>query len=87
MESQFFIRLTVADSVGVLETVTRLLGKHNISIANLIQQKNHKDTATILIITHHIVESEMRAGISELEKETCLKVDSVIRVGFSDSIE
>ena len=86
-ESQFFIRLTVADSVGVLETVTRLLGKHNISIANLIQQKNHKDTATILIITHHIVESEMRAGISELEKETCLKVDSVIRVGFSDSIE
>jgi len=81
-ESQFFIRLTVADTVGVLETVTRLLGKHNISIADLIQKKETKETATLLIITHHILESEMKASISELEKESVLKVESLIRVGI-----
>jgi len=84
--SQFFIRLTVTDTLGVLETVSRVLGKHHISIAKLIQQPVKKNTAQLLIITHPIIESELKAGIEEVKKESViLAINSLIRVGLDEN--
>lgn len=83
--SQFFIRLEVKDKIGVLETLTKLLRKHKISISKMQQQALSNQLAEIIIITHLIQESEMQKSIKEFKQESVLhKVNSVIRVGFEE---
>jgi len=79
--SQFYIRMTVMDSPGVLSKISGVLGDHNVSIYSVVQAKAHHDLAEIVIITHSVVEKNMQSSLKEIkELDIVEEISSVIRV-------
>ena len=84
--SQFYLRLTVTDKIGTLEKITSLLSHHNISLAKLIQREKTKTTAEIVIITHLVQESHIKATITQLiTRPEITETPVLIRVGLDES--
>jgi len=79
--SQFYIRMTVMDSPGVLSKISGVLGDYNVSIYSVVQAKAHHDLAEIVIITHSVVEKNMQSSLKEIkELDIVEEISSVIRV-------
>jgi len=79
--SQFYIRMTVMDSLGVLSKISGVLGDYNVSIYSVVQAKAHHDLAEIVIITHSVVEKNMQSSLKEIkELDIVEEISSVIRV-------
>jgi homoserine dehydrogenase len=57
----------VDDEVGVLEKITSILAKYNISIDNFLQKKN-ENGVNVLLSTHIAIEKEIKKAICEIEK-------------------
>jgi homoserine dehydrogenase len=69
-ETSFYLRFTAADKPGVLNKITQLLSNAELSV-EAIQQKepiSGSAEATIVMVTHKAVESELRKVVSSLEK-------------------
>lgn len=65
VESAFYLHLDVADHPGVLAAVTRVLGERGVSIRSVVQ-RGLEDNARLVMVTHPIPESAMRAAAQEL---------------------
>jgi homoserine dehydrogenase len=69
---RFYLRLTVQDHPGVLSEVTGALGRHNISIASVIQHEPEEadgdQQVSLVIMTHTATEGETRAAVQEIDK-------------------
>jgi homoserine dehydrogenase len=73
---RYYMRFHVADEPGVLSHITGLLGKHNISIASIIQHEpqgndamaNSSYTVPLVIMTHQSCESAAMAANLEIRK-------------------
>ncbi len=66
VSSAFYLHLEVADSPGVLAAVTQVLGKHDVSIKSVVQ-RGLGAHARLVMVTHAVAESSLRAAIATLE--------------------
>ena len=83
--TRFFLSCQVKDEPGVLASLATLFSKHHVSIRNLQQTENDKDTALITMITHPVKEEDMQAALQEAKKlPTVKEVCSLIRVGLGE---
>jgi len=69
----YYLKIQADDKPGVLADITRILGEREISIEAMIQKEptgsfNSADcTATIILLTHNVVEGSMNQAISQIE--------------------
>jgi homoserine dehydrogenase len=75
--SRFYMRVTVLDQPGVLARIATILGKHDISIASVIQFETdaRSGTAELVITTHASPGGELEAAVKEI---TALNVVSEV---------
>src|SRR5438552_2646346 len=80
VQSAFYLHLEMADRPGVLASVTRVLGEQGVSIKSVIQ-RGLGEHARLVMVTHPVLESRLRAAIAELgEFEFLRSVPRMIRV-------
>ena len=65
IETSYYLRLVVNDKPGVLEEITNVLKRWNISVKKLLQDDEDEDTADIIIITHATKESTIKHAIEK----------------------
>ncbi|MCI0505562.1 MAG: homoserine dehydrogenase [Gammaproteobacteria bacterium] len=75
----YYLKMQAADKPGVLADITRILGERNISIEAMIQKEpaesfsNEERTATIIMLTHKVIEGSMNQAIREIEALDAIK--------------
>ncbi len=69
LETSYYLRFTVDDRPGVLGQLTTILGKHEVSIAELLQnaKRGQDEPVAVIALTHQAVEGKMQAAIAEIE--------------------
>ena len=83
IETRYYLRMSIADSPGVLAQISRVLGDNLISIASVIQKETDKvaQTAEIVIMTHPAREKAMQQALVELGNLPVVKeISNFIRV-------
>lgn len=81
IESKYFLRMQVEDRAGVLARIADTLGKHNVSISQVIQKNSRDNMAELVVITAKVKEQNFSDALADIaEMETTKKVSSVIRV-------
>jgi len=81
LETEYFIRLEVADQPGVLAAVATVFGSHGVSIGSVIQKRAEGGVAQIVYVTHLAREAAVRAALAEIESlEVTSSIASIIRV-------
>jgi len=77
LRTRYYMRMTVADRPGVLAQIANVLGRHQISIATVIQKEADEEaqTAEIVITTHQAQEKAVQIA---LRKAAALEVVSEI---------
>jgi homoserine dehydrogenase len=65
----YYLRITVADNLGVLADVTNILSSQGINIEALIQKEPRKEgtAVDVIIITSKALESKLDHSIAEIE--------------------
>ncbi len=67
--TNYYLRFSALDRPGVLSQVSGILGKHNISIAAVIQKgREAAGTVPIVMITHEAREADARAAMAEIDQ-------------------
>jgi len=66
--TQYYIRVSVTDKIGVLSQISQILGKHNISISSFLQKQDalKANSAVLLFSTHACKEKEIQRALTEL---------------------
>jgi homoserine dehydrogenase len=74
--SEFYLRVTALDRPGVLSAVTGSIGRHDISIASVIQRGRadaNGDAVPILIVTHDTTFAQVTAAVAEVDALPAVK--------------
>lgn len=81
-ESEYYVRMTVKEEIGVLANVSGIFGRGGVSIKSIIQKGEEKDgLVTIIYETHKTIESNMDKAIRKIKKlPTVVEVNSLIRI-------
>ena len=78
---RFYLRFHVKDSPGVLAEIAGVLGRHQISIASVIQHEAPEEGADgvvpLVIMTHTATEGAMKNAIGELDRLASVRPGSV----------
>ena len=77
IKSKYYLRIAVNDEVGVLEKITSILAKNNISINNFLQ-KQGDDFVKVLLSTHEAIEKDIKNAIEEIEKLPFVKKEVIL---------
>ena len=73
IRSRFYLRMAVADQVGVLGRIMTILGTHGVSIAQVVQDEATEPGAAVIaathifVITHEAREGDLRAALREVD--------------------
>ncbi len=68
VETAYYMRMQAADKPGVLADVTRILGNAGISIEAILQKEPVGESdATIILLTHRVLEGQMDQAIATIE--------------------
>ena len=67
VRSAYYLRAMVQDRPGVLSQVAGILGRHDISIASVIQ-KGRAGAVPIVMMTHEARERDMRAALAAIDR-------------------
>jgi homoserine dehydrogenase len=67
VRSAYYLRAMVQDRPGVLSQVAGILGRHDISIASVIQ-KGRAGAVPIVMMTHEALERNMAAALEEIDR-------------------
>ena len=80
--SMYFFRFSAIDKPGVLSKISGILGKHNISIASVIQKDRKEGKAVpLVVLTHRAREKDVLTAVKEINKLTIVADKTVfIRV-------
>ncbi len=81
--TRYYIRMSVADKVGVLAAITSILGENKISISAILQKEADEATrsAEIVIMTHRSQEAGMQRALSQMQSLPVVKeIGNFIRV-------
>lgn len=80
-ETEYFIRLTVQDKPGVLASIAGAFGKHQVSIASVIQKGHGMDGVPLIFVTHKARERSMKAAMEDIQTiDEVIQVENIIRV-------
>jgi len=81
VETAYYLRMQASDKPGVLADVTRILGDQQISIEAIIQKEPEPEmhTASVIMLTHRVLEKNMNAAIAKIEKLDAIH-DKVTRI-------
>ncbi len=73
--SRFYIRILAKDQPGVMATLTRILGDHNISISGALQHEGYgpEETVPLVMVTHETEEKNMAGAIREFTSLDIIK--------------
>jgi homoserine dehydrogenase len=81
VKSRFYLRLLVADRLGVMSDVTRVLAENKISIASVVQHEapdDHEgDTVPLVIMTHTTLTEHFHGAAAALDRLSCVMPPSV----------
>ena len=67
IKSRYYLKFTVLDQVGVLSTISRILGEHFISIASVIQKEQKKgDKVPVVIVTYEALEKNVQEALKKI---------------------
>ncbi len=67
--NKYYLRFEVVDKPGVLGSITSILGKHNISIASMIQKGKKGRSVPIVLMTHEAGESDLLKALKSIESK------------------
>jgi len=67
VSTSYYFRFLVLDKPGVLSKISGILGKHQISIAAVIQKGRHTNSVPLVMITHEALESDVRKALDEID--------------------
>lgn len=86
VQSRYYIRMIAEDKPGVLGQVARILGKHRVSIASVIQQeKLRSQMLPVVMMTHQAPERQLQGAIQKIDRLGNIHGRSlVIRVDEAD---
>ncbi len=82
-ESQFYVRMTVDDTYGVMAQITHIFQELKISLASVIQKRSDpvNKTAEIVLMTHPAPEKAMRKSVEMMEGLKAVReIGNVVRV-------
>jgi homoserine dehydrogenase len=81
LPGRYYLRFTVEDRPGVLAEIAGVLGRHQISIASLIQHEPLGDSAgrvvPLVIMSHQATEGAAQAAVAEIDRLKCVRPGSV----------
>jgi homoserine dehydrogenase len=87
MHSAFYLSMDVADRPGVLASVAKIFGDHNVSI-RAMEQSGLAEEARLIFLTHVAREGDLLATIDELRMHQAVdRVSGVLRVIGEDGGE
>jgi homoserine dehydrogenase len=81
--TRYYVRMSVADKVGVLAAITSILGENNISISAILQKEADEAnrSAEIVIMTHPSQEAGMQKALTQMQALPVVKeISNFIRV-------
>ena len=80
--SRYYLRFHVIDKPGVLSRISSLLGRHRVSISDVIQKERKAGgVVPLILLTHDAPEKELRMAIREIDSLDAVKGKSqVIRI-------
>jgi homoserine dehydrogenase len=85
VRSAYYLRAMVQDRPGVLSQVAGILGRHDISIASVIQ-KGRAGAVPIVMMTHEALERNMASALEEIDRLGVVAVPTVmLRVEVQDN--
>ncbi len=80
-ESEFYIRLSINDKVGILGAIAKVFGENNVSIISVIGDLRHDDYAPLAFITHKSSEKNISNSLEKIKAlENVNKIESIIRI-------
>ena len=85
IETRYYLRMSIADTSGVLAQIAKVLGDHSISISSVIQKEADAATqsAEIVIMTHPAQEQAVQQALEEMRGLPVVKeIGNFIRVGI-----
>ena len=81
LPARYYLRFTAEDHPNVLSQITGALGRHQISIASVIQHEPPEDgeggTVPLVMMTHQTTEGATDAAVQEIDRLACVRPDSV----------
>ncbi|MFV1965720.1 MAG: homoserine dehydrogenase [Pirellulaceae bacterium] len=84
VQGRFYLRFMVEDRPGVMGEVAHVLGKHNISIASIIQHAPEEEVndasdriVPLVIMTHSAAEGAVQKALGEIDGASCIRQRSV----------
>ena len=86
---RYYLRFNVEDRPHVIATLTEILGRHEISIATIIQHEAPEPdrqpdaTVPLIFMTHRTTEGKVRAAEAEFETLSCLR-PPLVRLPVAD---
>ncbi len=84
--SEYYLRFMVVDRPGVLAKISGILGKHDISIASVLQkEREHGASVPIVIRTHHARERNLRKALRLIDRLAAVRTKSVL-IRIEDSL-
>lgn len=77
----YYLRISVQDKTGMLSKITTLLSAHGIGVAQVVQEQNQGNKATVVIVTHETCEQDIKDAVSEINSlKSSNGVKSLIRI-------
>ncbi|MFZ4579366.1 MAG: homoserine dehydrogenase [Myxococcota bacterium] len=83
--SRYYLAIQVADQPGVLGAIATVLGRHQVSVASMIQKGRRDAPVDLLFVTHQAVERQLLAALEEVAGLPQVeRIAQVIRVEGSE---
>ncbi len=77
--TRYYVHFSAVDNPGVLAKIADLLGKHNISIASVVQkERKEAHVVPIVMLTHKAKEKDMQIALKKINRLASIKRKSVL---------
>ena len=77
--TRYYVHFSAVDKPGVLANIADLLGKHNISIASVVQkERKEAHVVPIVMLSHKARERDMRMALNKINRLASIKRKSVL---------
>jgi len=84
VESEYYLRLSVADKPGVLAKIASVCGEFGVSLKSVDQPEAEGGLAELILVTHPVLEKSMQEALAKMRGlDVVMKVESLIRVGLA----
>jgi homoserine dehydrogenase len=83
LTSRYYLRFGVVDKPGVLAQLASLLGEHQISISEVVQegQREENQPVTVVVTTHRALERNVQAALAQINTlETVVEPTRLLRI-------